>query len=294
MFEQLLEQNQDIRSRLDYLGNIFSATIPSERHIEENLSTFSAVRRKSSTAYSVKEMLVLDNVVSDGAIFSIGQRRAFEEILENTRVYRRTQHNSADASFRSSVVRTHAWSVLSELSLADISVQSVIALPLFPEDNVNLQWYILARDDSNQRTHPSLYERITDNIIVAGAADELIGLAISTADNDRIELSSRMALPRAQPSLPPPRHGTTSTDFVSYKIAVFGDGGAGKSQLTLRVGSVLSIALLQLTCDSFAQAIFLRDTILPLRIFIERKASLMASFVHSISLIQLVQKNIVL
>jgi hypothetical protein len=201
-------------------------------------------------AYGVEEMLVLDNVVSDGAIFSIGQRRAFEEILENTRVYRRTQRNSADASFRSSMVRTHAWSVFSGLSLADISVQSVIALPLFPEDNVNLQWYTQASIDTNQQSRPSLNARNMDDIVVADTTYELIGLAISTAGDDRIELSSRtermvteIAPQKALPSLPPPRNRTTTKDLIPYKITVVGDGGVGKSQLTFQVGLVISVAL---------------------------------------------------
>ncbi|KAJ3557172.1 hypothetical protein NPX13_g9983 [Xylaria arbuscula] len=51
-----------------------------------------------------------------------------------------------DFSFRSSVAHTHAWSLLSGLSLADVSVLSVIALPLDLEDVANRHHYIDAGD----------------------------------------------------------------------------------------------------------------------------------------------------
>jgi hypothetical protein len=68
-------------------------------------------------------------------------RFAFENDLETSRVYKRTQHYSSDVSFTSSAVRTHAWSIFSGLSLADVSVISAIALPLYSCDISNSQWY---------------------------------------------------------------------------------------------------------------------------------------------------------
>ncbi|KAI1303515.1 hypothetical protein F5Y03DRAFT_187378 [Xylaria venustula] len=66
----------------------------------------------------------------------------FETDLEASHVYRRAQRDTMDFSFRSSVARTHAWSMLSGRSLADVSELSVIALPLDLEDVANSQHYI--------------------------------------------------------------------------------------------------------------------------------------------------------
>jgi hypothetical protein len=65
----------------------------------------------------------------------------FEKDLHASRVYSRTQTYKEDVSFTSSAVRTHAWSVFSGLSLAEISVISAIALPLYPSDISNSYWY---------------------------------------------------------------------------------------------------------------------------------------------------------
>ncbi|RFN55230.1 hypothetical protein FIE12Z_483 [Fusarium flagelliforme] len=65
----------------------------------------------------------------------------FEDDLESSRVYRRAQRDTMDFSFRSSIARSNAWSILSSLSLGDISVISVIGLPVFPEDITNAHHY---------------------------------------------------------------------------------------------------------------------------------------------------------
>lgn len=50
------------------------------------------------------------------------------------RVYARVQSNDCDMSFTSSAIRTTAWSMLSGLSLNDISIISVLALPISLEE----------------------------------------------------------------------------------------------------------------------------------------------------------------
>ena len=63
---------------------------------------------------------------------------AFEDDAETSRAQKRTKLNSADTSFTSPAVRTNAWS---NLSLADISVISIIALPLYLHEIPNSRWY---------------------------------------------------------------------------------------------------------------------------------------------------------
>ena len=58
----------------------------------------------------------------------------FEDDLENSRVYRRCNEGGCGNSFIASAFHLHSWSIFSGLSLADISVISVISLPLNSED----------------------------------------------------------------------------------------------------------------------------------------------------------------
>lgn len=65
----------------------------------------------------------------------------FEDDLEASRVYRRAQRDTMDFSFRSSIAGTNSWSVFSGLSLGDVSIMSVIALPVYSRDLVNPEHY---------------------------------------------------------------------------------------------------------------------------------------------------------
>ncbi|EWZ27919.1 hypothetical protein FOZG_18361 [Fusarium oxysporum Fo47] len=65
----------------------------------------------------------------------------FERDLTASRVYRRAKRDTMDFSVRSSVARTHAWSIFSGISLSKISEMSVLALPLYAEDITNPQHY---------------------------------------------------------------------------------------------------------------------------------------------------------
>ncbi|KAI1030226.1 hypothetical protein LB504_010377 [Fusarium proliferatum] len=65
----------------------------------------------------------------------------FEDDLESSRVYRRAVRETMDYSFRSSVAKSHNWSVFSGLSLGDVSIMSVIALPVYQDDITNAEHY---------------------------------------------------------------------------------------------------------------------------------------------------------
>lgn len=61
----------------------------------------------------------------------------FERVLLASRVYIKAERHASDASFRSSIGRSHAWTALSDISLSDISKISVIALPIHRHDISN-------------------------------------------------------------------------------------------------------------------------------------------------------------
>lgn len=65
----------------------------------------------------------------------------FETDLESSWVYRRAKRKSMDFSMRSSIVRSNAWSMFSGLSLSDVSIIAVLALPVYSDDLANPQHY---------------------------------------------------------------------------------------------------------------------------------------------------------
>jgi hypothetical protein len=67
----------------------------------------------------------------------LASRRDFEVVLQGSRVYTRVKSNESDImTSTSSVVRTHAWSILSGINLKDVSIIAVFRLPI-TLDNIN-------------------------------------------------------------------------------------------------------------------------------------------------------------
>ena len=61
-------------------------------------------------------------------------------------------------SFRSSVPRLSAWSVLSDMSLANISIISVMCLPVQFQELSNGSWYISGNPPTNSENTSTLHE----------------------------------------------------------------------------------------------------------------------------------------
>ncbi|KAL1604102.1 hypothetical protein SLS60_005694 [Paraconiothyrium brasiliense] len=127
MIDRLLQDNQRLGKRLRNLEDAFDAMSIVTRDMDNNSlapeadnATITSARPSASNRVSILE--------------AVKVRFAFDEDLQSSRVYRTMQHRNCDHSIVSSVIRTQTWSIFSGLSLADISVISVIALPLYPED----------------------------------------------------------------------------------------------------------------------------------------------------------------
>jgi hypothetical protein len=104
--------------------------------------------QRARTRYS----LISQNIIGDSS------RSEFEDDLGNSRVYRRTQRYESDVSFTTSVVRDHAWSVFSGMSLSEISLISAIALPLHLDEVSNQEWYMLCEiTDTSDQTPSKTY-----------------------------------------------------------------------------------------------------------------------------------------
>ncbi len=68
-------------------------------------------------------------------------RFAFEEDLDASAVYKKALFNRSESSLVSSAARSTASSVLSGLSMGDVSMLAVYALPIYPTDIKNSQYY---------------------------------------------------------------------------------------------------------------------------------------------------------
>lgn len=116
-------------------------------------------------------------------------RFAFDDDLQSSRVYRMVKRNGHNHFKASSDVDTQAWSIFSGISLADISVLSVVALPLNPDDvDGHAQYYSFKRPESSRSeataTSGSNQEIIDDAIL---SSDHTIQLPLSPTHDPKEE-----------------------------------------------------------------------------------------------------------
>ncbi|KAI9756960.1 MAG: hypothetical protein M1815_002526 [Lichina confinis] len=133
MMKQVLEQNGDMRKRLAQLERTYGAAMASLRHLDDESSTIRPYTGKVDATEQPNPSSL------EGGVMDFPIRREFKVDLEAPRAYQRTTNNACDVSLATSAVETHAWSVLSGLSLADISIISVIALPLSSQETISMQ-----------------------------------------------------------------------------------------------------------------------------------------------------------
>jgi len=160
--------------------------------------------------------------------------REFEVALEQTRVYARVQSHESDISFTSSAVRTHAWSILSGLSLNDISVVSVLALPITLEEINNIGAHL---------TFARLISGVRDPAPPNG--DE--SWPLSSLARRRINTPTRQdehsgqdgRKPEKTFEIPPPRVGYMPIPI--HRLVVLGDDASGKMGLTIQVRPIVPL-----------------------------------------------------
>lgn len=167
----LLDSNRDLSRRMMHLEDAFDVqtihsgneqstiyTVPmSPSGDRRDLTAVSPQVETGTSPTSVEAVGITDPSLTTGTSRESGSPEAavdsdvgsglrsvfeFENDLETSRVYRRAQRETMDFSFRSSIRRTHAWSMLSDQSLANISVLSVIALPLNLQEIQNRHHYV--------------------------------------------------------------------------------------------------------------------------------------------------------
>ncbi|KAF2847552.1 hypothetical protein T440DRAFT_510024 [Plenodomus tracheiphilus IPT5] len=129
----LLDSNRDLCSRF---RNLEQSVIARKTNATIATDTSCSLHNKDDTIISIP-ISQPDTNVTDPAI-SRPPYFTFEDDLQASRVYRAARKNgSSGPSSITSAIRTQTWSAFSGLCLADISVISVIALPLYAGDIPN-------------------------------------------------------------------------------------------------------------------------------------------------------------
>ena len=160
LIEKVLADNTALKRKLSQSQDSFAARSIATRHTDDGNSTIRNWEDDDDNDdASTVRGLGRSNTLR-GRFSTFGGRAiqfAFENILEQSRVYRRTEkYEECDRSFASTAQRSHAWSVFSGYSLADISVLSVIAMPLTMLDLANGKYYVLEGEKDNaESTSPT-------------------------------------------------------------------------------------------------------------------------------------------
>ncbi|KAK3367613.1 hypothetical protein B0H63DRAFT_535632 [Podospora didyma] len=135
--EEIIRQNEKLAARLQIIG-IAHVDGPSQISLADKRS---AVEKESASIFTMTSVDDASSANQADGTFVIESspqvlpRREFETILHKTWVYRRVKHKERDdVSLTSSGVRTTGWSMLSGISLANISAFSVFRLPIRLED----------------------------------------------------------------------------------------------------------------------------------------------------------------
>ena len=201
-----------MRTRLAHLEGTRSITIPSVRFIDDNASTIRAPTIATQSPATPANAPGSSDARISATFSPVLALREFETVLKASRVYQQAEPNATDMSFRSSIVRSHAWSALSGRSLADISVISVIALPLTSYEVKAMYRYLLPETELPRRG--------------------TINRAISAITRARI--LPAVSLP---PTITP--HPVPPSDQRPWKIAILGDSGVGKTAFAVQVSKAL-------------------------------------------------------
>ncbi|KAL6356404.1 hypothetical protein LRP88_10000 [Fusarium phalaenopsidis] len=151
LIEGVMQENKALRQMMNESQDSFDAQSTFTKRQEDDRSTIWARDNDEDDTETIRGSIRgrtresigsgNQNHVSEKGHQSRVLRLPFERILEQSWVYKRNQRNSCDCSFISSAERSHTWSVFSGFSLADVSILSVIAMPLTAMDLANGEHY---------------------------------------------------------------------------------------------------------------------------------------------------------
>jgi len=157
-----VEASSDLVARLEQLQLPADADQPDELISKPLSESSSAETPVDGDTTPTRKLSLPPIVVTDESIPEADPlvQATFKVILSNTRVYGRVRDREIDAMSTVSTNRSCAWSVLSGLSLAQVSIIAVIKLPLYDSE---LRRFWTLTSPSAMTTTSTLAERhLTD------------------------------------------------------------------------------------------------------------------------------------
>lgn len=232
LVQKLLESNHDISRRLQSMD-----------HTRESESILTCFRNGSDVeVINGAEKSAPDEPHRFEPSDRFYHQYSFEIDLDASRVYKRTQSYESDTSFTGSAVRTHAWSVLSGLSLSQISLVSAIALPVYSYEIFNSERYRPNLLDPRWAKDATMNPEVTrlDSVDRRAHLEGLDHFASWTEEESNI---GRLIINQTCGiSTPRQTRQTRQTKIDDgdiqqmYKLVVLGERGVGKTALVRRVG----------------------------------------------------------
>ncbi|KAK7438671.1 hypothetical protein Landi51_11519 [Colletotrichum acutatum] len=129
--DEILEQNRTLAENLKLLDSEASWDTRSVKFMDDASSIMSRPGSTQSVICGSPSSVFRRPQPLDGSPITTLSRRNFELDLGQSRVYKRTQDRETDrSSFTTSNAPTSAWSMLSGLSISDISILSAFRLPI--------------------------------------------------------------------------------------------------------------------------------------------------------------------
>jgi len=244
-----VDRNENLLRRLEqyHCSHVENASV---RFFDDGESVFRRQEPPAEIPGSSSNAGALASSEDPGSPQDTVSPREFEITLGQTRVYARVQSNECDMSFTSSAMQTNAWSMLSGLSLNDISIISVLALPISLEEVESFGSQVtFARIISGaQEPEPSSNGQVSQLLPSPSALHEVLLPPIAGEETsgqqtqDETTPSSRLPVLTSpiqsqlrvhkDPRVVKPR---SAGKLELYKLVILGDGGTGKTELAIQV-----------------------------------------------------------
>lgn len=181
--EQALAENEQLRQKLQDSQDSFDARSIATRRLDNDDATVRQDDTSTIRGLGVGRSNTVRSTVGNFGSSMI--KFAFENILEQSRVYRKTtrfQELECDRSFASSAIRSHAWSVFTGYSLAEISVLSMIAMPITTVDISNGRYYVDPVDNGQESEEADMEAPVESHTLHLGTTTAN-GQEASTTDH---------------------------------------------------------------------------------------------------------------
>ncbi|KAH7072526.1 hypothetical protein FB567DRAFT_538318 [Paraphoma chrysanthemicola] len=209
MTSDLLHINADLADRMTRLESSQGSNESSRTRRPASLASTAIKYQPSITSRQETQGRTFDRIFMEA---SLGFE--FDRVLKESRVYRRAQQPSCDISYRSSVVPSHAWTALSDISLSEISIISVVALPISLPEISNSYHYWTHHQREQELRDVRAWSNPVDRAIYllrngtsGSSRPDLISQLVTQPDRDvhsQESLPSEIE-PNSPPEIPPHR-----------------------------------------------------------------------------------------